>query len=247
MFKIILYDNSIMKSAFNSISNIVDDVQIQLDHDGLRLNALDKAHITFVHFELEASVFDEYELEYPVSINISTTEFMKVLSRCKNDDTLILEEDEGNLITIFKNNVSTRTFRIRLIDMEYDQPKAPSLNYEFVASIPVKIFKENISDAELFSEKLRIRHSADDDYLYIHGDGDFGETSSRYLTEAEKNGECDAVYNISNIKDFLKSEKFSDTIKINCSVNTPILLEFELGTGDGLLSFLLAPRLEEEE
>lgn len=247
MFKAKLDDNTIIKSAFNSITNIVDEVQIQVDQEGMRLNALDKAHISFIHLELGKTIFTEYECTTPISINIDTQEFNKVLSRCKTSDELILTCDEDNLIIIFQSLNTTRTFKIKLIDMEYEPPSIPSVPHTFTCELQTKTFKENISDVELFSEKLKIKHAADDDFLYILGDGGFGETNARYLIETDMNGDCDSVYSIDKIKDFLKSEKFSNTIILKSGVNIPLILEFQLVTGDGLLNFLLAPRLEEEE
>ena len=60
MFKLVLSDPSIFKTSFDAISSIVDEVQIEVDSDGLRLNAIDRSHITYVHLELKESLFDIY-------------------------------------------------------------------------------------------------------------------------------------------------------------------------------------------
>ena len=60
MFKAELSDSNILKTSFDAISSIVDEVQLQTDSEGVRLNALDRSHITFVHLELKASLFDEF-------------------------------------------------------------------------------------------------------------------------------------------------------------------------------------------
>ena len=51
MFKAELSDSNILKTSFDAISSIVDEVQIQTDSEGMRLDALDRSHITFVHLE----------------------------------------------------------------------------------------------------------------------------------------------------------------------------------------------------
>ena len=246
MFKIVLHDTGMLKSAFNSIVNIVEEVQIQLDHDGLRLNALDKAHITFVHLELEKTVFNEYSIDEPTSINLDTSEFMKVLGRCKNDDVLTLTADDGNLIIVFENNNSTRNFKIRLIDMEYDSPTPPEIPSTLTCTLPVSVLKDNLADIAVFSDKLTIQHEESDDYLYMSGEGGFGETRSKYLTEILTDGDADAVYSIDKVKDFLKSEKFSKEIILKLGKDIPLMMEFHLPSKDGCLSFLLAQRIEEE-
>ena len=55
-------------------------MQIQTDSEGIRLDALDRGHITFVHLELKATLFDEYVCDEPEKINIDTDELMKVLN-----------------------------------------------------------------------------------------------------------------------------------------------------------------------
>ena len=90
MFKAELSDPNILKTSFDAISSIVDEVQIQTDSEGLRLDALDRSHITFVHLELKSSLFDEYVCDEPEKINVDTEELMKVLKRSKGDDRVYM-------------------------------------------------------------------------------------------------------------------------------------------------------------
>ena len=95
MFKAELSDSSILKTSFDAISSIVDEVQIQTDSEGFRLDALDRSHITFVHLELKSSLFDEFICDEPEKINIDTDELMKVLKRSKSNDRVLMSLDEG--------------------------------------------------------------------------------------------------------------------------------------------------------
>ena len=81
MFKAILGDSNILLTSFKAISSIVPEVQIQASENGLKLDALDQSHITFVHLELNIELFDEYKCDSPVTINVDTEELMKVLKR----------------------------------------------------------------------------------------------------------------------------------------------------------------------
>ena len=106
MFKAELSDSSILKTSFDAISSIVDEVQIQTDSEGMRLDALDRSHITFVHLELKASLFDEYVCDVPEKINIDTDEFMRVLKRAKSQDRVLMSVDEGNFIITFEGDAT---------------------------------------------------------------------------------------------------------------------------------------------
>src|SRR5690606_12980881 len=110
MFKAVLSDSNILKTSFDAISSIVDEVQMQADSEGLKLDALDRSHITFVHLELKNDVFDVYSCKEPLKINVDTEELMKVLKRAKADDMVELSVDEGNMIITFEGEAS-RTFK----------------------------------------------------------------------------------------------------------------------------------------
>ena len=115
MFKLVLSDPSIFKTSFDAISSIVDEVQIEVDSDGLRLNAIDRSHITYVHLELKESLFDIYECDKPIKLNLDTEELMKVLKRSKSDDVMELTVDAGSLIITFEGAIK-KTFKVKLID-----------------------------------------------------------------------------------------------------------------------------------
>ncbi len=245
MFKIVTYNNNIIKSAFIGIGHIVDEIKIRIDHDGLYCDALDKSHICFAHLELKESVFDEYTISEPVSLNVDANGFMEVLSRCKPKDILTLESDEDNLIITFDGD-SSRQFRIKLIDREYETPTPPSVEHSFVCEISTNILKDASSDVDLFSDKIHFYHKYKDDCLYIDGDGNFGETTCKYLIEPEKDGIANSFYPLDKLKDFMKSEKFSDKIQLKSGENIPLIIEFILPNDEGVLSYLLAPRIEQE-
>ena len=150
MFKAELSDSSILKTSFDAISSIVDEVQIQTDSEGMRLDALDRSHITFVHLELNVDLFDKYVCDEPEKINIDTDEFMRVLKRSKANDRVLMAVDEGNFIITFEGE-ATRTFKIRLIDIEYDNPAPPQLQHPTKFEVPFTLLKDSINDIEIFS------------------------------------------------------------------------------------------------
>ena len=49
------------------------------------------------------------------------------------------------------------------------------------------------------------------------------------------------------IREMLKADKFSEEAEISLGTDMPLSLTLNMVTGDGKLSFLLAPRLETDE
>ncbi|MEJ8542035.1 proliferating cell nuclear antigen (pcna) [Methanothermobacter wolfeii] len=244
MFKAELNDPNILRTSFDAISSIVDEVQIQTSAEGMRLDALDRSHITYVHLELKADLFDEYVCDEPEKINVDTEELMKVLKRAKANDRLLLSLDEGNLIVQFEGE-AVRTFKIRLIDIEYETPSPPEIEYENEFEVPFQLLKDSIADIDIFSDKITFR--VDEDRFIASAEGEFGDAQIEYLHGEKINNPARSVYSLDKIKEMLKADKFSETAIINLGNDMPLKLTLKMPSNEGELSFLLAPRIEAEE
>lgn len=245
MFKLELSDTRIMKEPFESISKIVDEVVCTVDSEGFKLNAMDRSHICFVLLDLKASVFDEYICNVPEKICLDTTEFIRILKRMKKQDVLTLSTDSDNLVIGLNGDVD-REFKIRLIDMDYESPVPPSIDFPAHASVPSSIVKDAITDMKLFSEKLYF--ILDNEMFTVSTDGEFGDATFQYLHGEEGiEGEFKSCFSIPKLDDIFQASKFSDIVEISLGLDKPLNLRFELVTGDGELRYLLAPRLEQED
>jgi proliferating cell nuclear antigen len=244
MFKAVLSDSNILKTSFDAISSIVDEVQMQADEEGLRLDALDRSHITFVHLELKKNVFDEYQCKEPLKINVDTEELMKVLKRAKAEDMVELSTDEGNFIITFEGE-ARRTFKIRLIDIEYEAPSPPQLDYPTEFEVPFSLLKDSIQDIGIVSDKIALQ--VDEDKFKASAEGDFGDAQIEYLHGEKIQEKAKSVFSLEKVKEMMKADKFSETAQIKLGNDMPLNLYLKMASDEGELSFLLAPRIESEE
>ena len=244
MFKAVLSDSNILKTSFDAISSIVDEVQMQADEEGLRLDALDRSHITFVHLELKKGLFDEYKCGEPMKINVDTEELMKVLKRAKSEDMVELTVDEGNLIINFEGEAH-RTFKIRLIDIEYEAPSPPQLEYPTEFEVPFALLKDSIQDIGIVSDKIALH--VDADKFEASAEGEFGDAQIEYLHGEKIEESARSIFSLEKVKEMLKADKFSESAVIRLGNDMPLNLALQMATDDGELSFLLAPRIESEE
>ena len=219
-------------------------MQIQTDSEGFRLDALDRSHITFVHLELKSSLFDEFVCDEPEKINIDTDEFMKVLKRSKSTDRVIMSLDEGNFIITFEGEAK-RTFKIRLIDIEYESPTPPQLNSPTKFEIPFNLLKDSIQDMDLFSDKITLM--VDSEKFRASAEGEFGDANIEYIHGEKIDTEAKSVFSLEKIREMLKADKFSEMAIINLGTDIPLYLTLRRVDGAGELSFLLAPRIESED
>ena len=241
-FNIILNDINVFKEAFESISTIVDEVICHIDNEGFRVNAIDRSHICFVSLDLKKELFDEYECSVPEKICLDTIEFMKILKRSKKNDTLQLTINDNNLIIIYDGEVH-RTFKIRLIDLEYETPTPPQLKTPANIICETSLFKDFITDMELFNENLTIIINTE--YLIIQTDSEFGDSTSKYYHGEQINNTYKSSFSIEKLKQIMKANRFSPIINIGLGNDMPLKIGYN--KTDAELNYLLAPRLSEED
>lgn len=242
MFQLVLTDNSIFKSAFDSISSIVDEITLTADSEALHLRCLDRSHITFIIMDLEKTVFDEYECDTPEKIAIDCDDFNKLLKKCKTNEILKLETNDNNLIMTFEGD-GKRKFKLPFIDLEYDNPVPPQMSIPCKISIPSSQLKTYISDMEFFSDKLTFM--IDENYFKVSADGQKGDGEIEYLHGENILEVVKSMYSIPKLQEIMKAEKFSKECSLEVGEDMPLRISFTLPTDDGKLEYLLAPRLEE--
>jgi proliferating cell nuclear antigen len=237
-------NNRIIKDCLETICIIIDELVFEADSEGIRLRALDKSHITFIDLEWNNNLFEAYQCNEPTSFCVDASELLKIIKRSKPNDVLTVEGDERNLIIIYDGD-SRRTFKLRLIDVEYETPVPPTVNYPVHLSIPTDVFNDALIDAELYGEKISL--SVDNDYFITSADGEFGVNHNRYLHGESIGDYVKSTYAIPKIKEMLKGKSLSHEVKLGLGDNLPLTLEYHSPTNDYKLGFLLAPRIDSSE
>jgi len=242
--KIELTNHGTLKSCFESISRIVDEITLVADSDGLHLSTLDKSHIIFITLDLKKTFFDMYQCDVPEKIAIDCTEFHKVLKKSKSSDILELSLDEGYFNVILKGD-ATRKFSIPLIDLHYEHAVPPTLELPYTIKIPSGLLKEYIDDMDMYSEKLTF--TLDEDYFIVSTEGQKGNAEIKYLHGENVRSVVRSSFAVDKLQNILKANKFSEECEVNIGEDMPLQLVMNLVTNDGKLEYLLAPRLNESE
>jgi len=243
MIRIICSDVNLFKSSFEAISKIVYEVQMEIDSDGIRLNAIDSFHIMFVHLEIKEKEFDLLECDKPMKIQFETEPFLKYLKRMNKDSTLELRVD-GNYLIIHSEGKTNKTFKLKLLDTEIVPPSLPELDYPLTLNIPLKVFKEICSDILEFSHRIKISNNGN--IIKFESFGDFADVEIEYEYPDTIQDSYASIYDLEKIKTMLKADKFATKTFISFGNNSPILVEMKSDNNTQNLSFLLAPRIEDE-
>ncbi len=246
--KLVCPDITQIKSSFEAISSIVSEVQIKVSSDeGLTLDALDKSHITLIHFNLKPDYFDEFECPEPLKLDVDADEFYKIMKRGKSDDIMILSADEGNLIIIYEGlSGHERKFKTRLIEIYGEMPAPPEIPYvNDEITVNTKLLKQSVEDMELVGDRVVMK--VDEDNFRMESEGDYGDAFMKVLHGKKIEQEVKSVFSLEKIKEMTKADKFSDISKLYIGNDLPIKWIMPLPKDEGELSFILAPRKEQED
>ena len=241
--KIELEDIKNFKDVLVNAEYFLDEIKFELDNDGMRFRGLDKSHIAFIGMEIDKEYFDVFDIEEPCSCIVDTQELLKVLKRAKNNDKLVFSFNNSDLrLQFIKDNVK-RNFKIRQVDMEYESPARPNIEYPVSFEINYKQLIDGVKDAELYSDKVKLKTNGEE--LSLISDGNFGDYKSN-ISLLDDVGRHSSVFSIAWLNKIFKINSLSDIIKVNMGSDMPLLLEFEDDLGLKV-DFLLAPRIETEE
>lgn len=241
--RLVCSDINIFKSSFEALSKIVNEIRMEVDSDGLRVNAIDSSHVTFVHLGINEYEFDVYECEKPRKITFVADEFLKYLKRVGKDSILELKVDDTYL-TIHAEGNTNKTFKMKLMENDSEVPDIPEIDYPINIELDSKTFKEICSDIVEFSQKIKI--SNHDNYIKFEAFGDFTDAEIEYVYQNSYKETYTSIYDLEKIKLMLKAEKFAPKTRLSWGNDMPLLVEMRSENENQNLSFLLAPRIEEE-
>ncbi|WP_440059280.1 proliferating cell nuclear antigen (pcna) [Thermogladius sp. 4427co] len=244
MIKVVYPEARYFKEIVDSLSKLVDEVSLQFTSEKLKITAMDVSSIALIDIEMPPESFAEYNVETPTNIGISLSNLSKILKKAKKGDRLVIEGG-GDAVTItLLSPVMKRYYKFRNLDV--NPPEIPSANLEFnvEARLIAGSFKDAVKDVEQVSEKIEFE--ATEEALYVRGRGTgFAETKyavgSPALLSLSVKEKSKSSYQVSYISSVIGLSKISEAITVTFSSDSPLKLEFSLGTGR--IVFLLAPAL----
>ena len=94
---------NVLKSVFESINGLLDDVRLNFTPEGVYVVDMDNANISLISIELKSDLFDEYECDRTsIIIGIHTETIMKVFKSASKLDSVYFtyKEDNNEILNI---------------------------------------------------------------------------------------------------------------------------------------------------
>ena len=233
-----------LSKIFEIIENIVDEVTLKVEPEGISIRAMDPAHVALVDFEMKKEAFDEYKLKEPVELTVDLKTLVNVLKRVEQEFVIKLKEGENALVLLSEGTVKKR-FNIPLIEASEENLKVPNITFETEIELDSTIFKNAIADASIIGEYVTVKVEGDALYFTTKADENVVEIRiDKDSCISFKKKDVKSHFSLEYLKDMAKVSdvKGLNKAKLSLGNDLPLKLEFE---GDYTkVLFFLAPRVE---
>ncbi len=237
-----LDDPRIFTNLISIISELVTEVKIKVGKEGMSLTAVDPATVAMVYFNIPSDLFSQYNVEKEEVLGINLENLKSVLRRCGLGSSLTMEKDD-NFLKIGILDKIKRDFVLALIDVEGDDKEMPQWEFKSVIKMDAQPFVDAIEDCLVVSDACSF--IAHPNKFIIEAKGlhsaktEFSSDEIQVFSDSST-----ARFSLEYLSKFVKGAKIANKVEINFSDNHPMRVNFP--AGKILLSFVLAPRIEQE-
>ncbi len=235
-----------LKSVFEVLKDIINDVNVYFDDKGVHVLTLDTARVTLVHMTLGAENFEEYECQTPIAAGLNMANMYKLLKSISSTDAMSLRVMNRDYMEISIENLakkSSTNFKLKLLDINEDLLELPDIKMNVVTTMPAVDFQRLARDMGNLSNEMSIIREGP--YLILSCQGDFADQTTKieFPDSVTRTG---SVFSLKYINLFTKATNMCASVQLmqdSVNENMPIIFRYTIANlGD--LRFYLAPKLE---
>ncbi|MEM0201634.1 MAG: proliferating cell nuclear antigen (pcna) [Candidatus Micrarchaeaceae archaeon] len=246
MFELKLANAKYWKSCVEAIVNLVDEGSFVINSDGISLKAMDPSSISMVSFNMPKKAFEKFSVDKETTIGLNLENFNKILSRTRDDESLLMKDSNGKLLLEFAGQSGKRRYRLQLIDVRKGVEKEPNVNFEAVSEIFGDPLKEIIKDASLISSYVMFKASKEGLTITAHGDSgeleELHEANGQIIKKLEVSKPAEATFNLEYLENMVKACPIGNTVSMYLKTSEPLKLSYNIG--DASVTYYLAPYIE---
>lgn len=237
---------SALKSVFEVLKDIINDVNVYFDSKGVHILTLDTARVTLVHMTLSAENFEEYECPVPITAGLNMANMHKLLKSISSTDALSLRVMNRDYMDIAIENLAKKSstdFKLKLLDINEDLLELPDIKMNVVTTMPSIDFQRIARDMGNLANEMSIIREGH--HLILSCQGDFADQTTKieFPEEVSRTG---SIFSLKYINLFTKATNMCSSVQLmqdSVNENMPIIFRYTIANlGD--LKFYLAPKLE---
>ena len=239
---------SALKTSFEVLKDVLNDVNVNFTTEGVNITALDNAKVALINMNLKAERFEEYECDQPVTAGVNISNFFKILKIITSNDVLSIDITNKEYMKILIENDaknSKSAFELKLLWINDDILEIPKIEPTCTTIIPSVDFQRICRDMGNIGTYVSIHRKKS--ILNISCEGDFANQTTSIDTE--QNDFDDYIgnkYSLKFINLFTKATNMCSNMKIQQTTPTekmPIIFVYDVANL-GNIEFYLAATLD---
>jgi|UniRef100_A0A6C0LKB8 proliferating cell nuclear antigen len=246
---------STIKSVIDAMKEILMDVNLEFDENGMKIVALDNTHIVLIHLKLHADKFESYYCMKKIYVGINMLKFHMLIKTIQNGDilSLFIHKNDPNIlgITIENNekNVKT-TYKLSMLDIDVVSVDIPPADFNTIITMPSAYLQKIIRDMHNLAEYIEIKNIGNK--LILSCQGEFCCQETILATETQniqiKNNDnqeiIQGVFSLKYLSIFTKCTNLCSTVEIYLKNSYPIILQYGIASM-GSVKLCLAQKSED--
>jgi proliferating cell nuclear antigen len=247
MLKFRTVQSSALKTLFEVLKDVLNDVNLVFNQDGIKLVAMDSSHVALVYMFLEAENFEPYVCDKEYVLGMNMLNMYKILRIIGTNDVLDMSlEDETELTLNIKvtnaKKKTTTTFKVKLLDIDDPMLDPPDLKLTSVTPMPSADFQKFARDMGNLGHELDVNITKNAEGLLFKCNGDFAFQETFIENENNSSVEVSNDYSLKYINTFAKASNLCPTVQLFLEPNYPLIMRYEVAQlGD--ICFCLASRV----
>jgi proliferating cell nuclear antigen len=244
--KLVTIQASAIKSTFEVLKDILNDVNVYFKADGMYITTLDTARVALVDVFLAAENFDEYECSHEILAGINISNTFKLLKTITNNDVLTITVNTKEYMDISIKSEAKKTttnFQLKLLDINENRIEVPDINMTTVTTMQSADFQRMCRDMSNIGANIEIIRNKN--LLTMRCTGDFAnqETSIECVDESPY---VSGIYSLRYMNTFTKATSMCSTVQLMQESNSKFLI-LKYNVADlGELKFYLASKVSED-
>lgn len=237
---------SAIKSTFEVLKDILNDVNIYFKKDGVYIVTLDTARTSLVDMYLSSDNFEEYNCENDIVAGINVSNTFKLLKSITNNDVLVINIECKEFMNIEIHSESKKactTFSLKLLDINESQIEVPQMNMTTITPMLSADFQRICRDMYNIGNDIEITRDGKNLKLLCEGDFANQETVIECTEESPK---ISGKYSLRYLNIFTKATSMCSTVQImQEEQNRFLILKYNVANL-GELKFYLATKVSED-
>ena len=240
--------SSAIRILFESLKDVLTDVNIHVNSQGMKIISMDGSKSAIVHVKLLASQFEKFHCDGNLVLGVNMLSLFKILKSIKNNDVIsFLMGTDTTKLTIKIENKEKQTqiiSELNLLDIDENLLNIPTIEFDSIITIPSGDFQNHIRDLSVIATDINIKTDATSITLGVKGD--FASQSIKISQQQNgltltKTKDTENTFNLKYLLLFTKSSNLCNTIELYLKTKFPIIILYNVANL-GQLKFCLAPK-----